>query len=210
MPSRPLLPHCQLSPFFFPLDAGSPHLHTPSSFVGSLVEEELLSSTTTTTTVFLRLCSPRGWINCCVFDIHSLSGPGRRRRDERIKRKVTERLVLVPPPLSPKLLLDSTCTADKNIIPPSRCSFLSFSPKKSISRKTKECFSAFPRPSGGGKKRFEDVSSARNLLISFNRCHIFNAPIDPEERDERWNEIHREIFPFDVHTKFFKIHTWFE
>lgn len=95
---QPLCPpvRCYLTASYllssFP-DAGSPHLHTPS-FVGSLVEEELLSSTTTTTTVFLRLCSPRGWINCCVFDIHSLSGPGRRRRDERIKRKVTERLVL--------------------------------------------------------------------------------------------------------------------
>lgn len=32
---------------------------------------------------------PHGdWINCCVFDIHSLSGPGRRRRDERIKEKL--------------------------------------------------------------------------------------------------------------------------
>lgn len=103
---QPLCPpvRCYLTASYllssFP-DAGSPHLHTPS-FVGSLVEEELLSSTTTTTTVFLRLCSPRGWINCCVFDIHSLSGPGRRRRDERIKRKVTERLVLVrvPPSLT--------------------------------------------------------------------------------------------------------------
>lgn len=46
-------------------------------------------------TVFLRLCSPQVWINCCVFDIHSLSGPGRRRWDERIKGKVTQRAISV-------------------------------------------------------------------------------------------------------------------
>lgn len=45
-----------------------------SSASESPVEEELLSSTRRRPTVFLRLCSPQSWINCCVFDIHSLSG----------------------------------------------------------------------------------------------------------------------------------------
>lgn len=82
-----------------------------SSLFGERVsKEELLWSTRRRPTVFLRLCSPQVWINCCVFDIHSLSGPGRRRRDERIKGKVTQRAISVClpallslPPLHPSL-----------------------------------------------------------------------------------------------------------
>lgn len=227
---QPLCPpvRCYLTASYllssFP-DRGSPHLHTPS-FAGSLVEEELLSSTTTTTTVFLHLCSPRGWINCCVFDIHSLSGPGRRRRDERIKRKVTERLVLVCVlPLSPKLLLDSTCTA-KNIIPPPPM-FLSLLLAEKVDivlqgkRNNVSLFPAFSPPSKWRMARKETLrrcsihseflcAISRFGLIDIHRillrCQIFNAPI------EGWKMVRTERFLlWDIQSKwkffhFLKIH----
>lgn len=89
VPSRPLLPHCQLSSFFFTVVP--PRFHPSTRSLQS--RKNFYPSTTTTDGILTLLFPPRGWINCCVFDIHSLSGPSRRRRDERIKGKVTERLI---------------------------------------------------------------------------------------------------------------------
>lgn len=114
-------------------------------------------------------------------------------------------------PLSPKLLLDSTCTA-KNIIPPPRCSFLfSFSPKKSISsfKRNQRMFLFLCLSHPPSKWRMARRETLRRCSIHseflylrylVNRyrtslrgpCRVFNAPIDPEGWNERWKFTSRE------------------
>lgn len=114
-------------------------------------------------------------------------------------------------PLSPKLLLDSTCTA-KNIIPPPRCSFLfSFSPKKSISsfkgNQRMFLFLCLSHPPSKWRmarretlRRCSIHSEFLHLRYLVNRyrtslrgpCRVFNAPIDPEGWNERWKFTSRE------------------
>lgn len=114
-------------------------------------------------------------------------------------------------PLSPKLLLDSTCTA-KNIIPPPRCSFLfSFSPKKSISsfkgNQRMFLFLCLSHPPSKWRMARRETLRRCSILLEFlylrylvNRyrtslrgpCRVFNAPIDPEGWNERWKFTSRE------------------